>query len=106
MCKVTSARYRQCHSYGHASADAGTWKAKWKGCSDGVRGSLFTYAAAVLHPDGVLDPFLAVGVEGVGHGLLDGEGADELGLEFFDHLHCVQGHVLERTHHGALSNVN
>ena len=27
-------------------------------------------AAALLDPDGVLDPFLAVGVEGVGDGLL------------------------------------
>jgi hypothetical protein len=62
----------------------------------------FTYAAAFLDPDSVLDPFLAVGVEGVGDGLLGGKGCNELRLQLLNHLERVHGDVLEWTHDGTL----
>lgn len=48
------------------------------------------------------DPFLAVGVEGVGDGLFGRDAANVFALELADELQRVEGDAVEGAHDGAI----
>lgn len=60
--------------------------------------------SAIFFPDGVFDPLLDVGVEGICYILLRRPGRDVLVLHLFDDVDGVIGDGVERSHHTAVFN--